>query len=128
MMTEFSCIIFLNIWTMVSNFKIIPYFNILQNFVQNVRKPKSPSILTCEVKVLLSTFHYVPLCSTMFHYVPLCSTMFCYVPLCSTMFHYVSDYLHWGQQHARVFLLHPDAAWEVTQRIPLETESVKNHG
>ena len=45
-MTEFSCIIFLKIWTMVSNFKIIPYFNILQNFVQNVRKPKWPSILS----------------------------------------------------------------------------------
>ena len=37
MLTAFSCIIFLNIWTMVSNFKFIPYFNILQNFVQNVR-------------------------------------------------------------------------------------------
>ena len=30
---------------MVSNFKFIPYFNILQNCVQNVRKPKYPSIL-----------------------------------------------------------------------------------
>ena len=32
---------------MVSNFKFIPYLNILQNFVQNVRKPKWPSILSC---------------------------------------------------------------------------------
>ena len=46
MMTAFSCIIFLKIWTMVSNFKIIPYFNILQNFVQKYRKPKWSSILS----------------------------------------------------------------------------------
>ena len=32
---------------MTSNFKFIQYFNILQNFVQNVRKPKWPSILRC---------------------------------------------------------------------------------
>ena len=25
----------------------MPYFNILQNFIQNVRKPKWPSILSC---------------------------------------------------------------------------------
>ena len=47
MMTEFSCIIFLKILTMVSNFKFILYFNILQNFVQNVKKSKWPSILSC---------------------------------------------------------------------------------
>ena len=35
-MTVFSGIIFLKIWTIVSNFKLIPYFNILQNFVQNL--------------------------------------------------------------------------------------------
>ena len=46
MMTAFSCIIFLKIWTMVSNFKLIPYFNTLQKFVQNVRKPKWPSNLS----------------------------------------------------------------------------------
>ena len=46
-MTTFSCIIFLKIWTIVSNFKFIPYFNILEHFVRNVRKPKWPSILSC---------------------------------------------------------------------------------
>ena len=47
-MTAFSCIIYLKNWTMVSNFKFIPYFNILQNFVQNVGKPKWSSILSCD--------------------------------------------------------------------------------
>ena len=40
MFTAFSFIIFLKNWTMVSDFKFIPYFNIFQNFVQNVGKPK----------------------------------------------------------------------------------------
>ena len=47
MMTAFSCFVFLKIWTMDSNFKFIPYLNILQNFVQNVKKTKWPSILSC---------------------------------------------------------------------------------
>ena len=45
-MTTFSCIIFVKIWAMVSDCKFIPYFNILHNFVQNVRKPKWPFILS----------------------------------------------------------------------------------
>ena len=45
-MTAFSCIIFLKIWAMFSNFKFIPYFNIEQNFVENVRKPNWSSILS----------------------------------------------------------------------------------
>ena len=39
---------------MVSNFKLIPHFNILQSFVQNVRKPKWPFILSwCRVSAIL---------------------------------------------------------------------------
>ena len=45
-MTEFSLIIFLKILAMVLNFKFIPYFNILQNVVENVRKTKKNSILS----------------------------------------------------------------------------------
>ena len=55
MMTAFSCIIFLKNWTIVSNFKFIPYFNILQNFVQNVRKPKWPFILSWAANQLSDT-------------------------------------------------------------------------
>ena len=29
---------------MISNFKLFPYFNISQNFVQNVQKQKKPSV------------------------------------------------------------------------------------
>ena len=36
MLTAFSCIIFLKIWTIICNFKFIPYFIIFQNFVQNI--------------------------------------------------------------------------------------------
>ena len=49
-----SCIIFLKIWAMVSNFKFIPYFIILQNFVENERK-KWPYILSCFYMKLTST-------------------------------------------------------------------------
>ena len=34
---------------MVSDCKFIPYLNILQNFVQNVRKPKWLFILSCSI-------------------------------------------------------------------------------
>ena len=40
---------------MVSNFKFIPYVNILQNFAQNVRKQKWPSILSWSVRTLLTS-------------------------------------------------------------------------
>ena len=32
---------------MIFNFKFLPYFNILQNFVENVQKTKKPSVLSC---------------------------------------------------------------------------------
>ena len=32
---------------MISNFKLFPYFNISQNFVQNVQKQKKTSVLSC---------------------------------------------------------------------------------
>ena len=58
-MTVFSCIIFLKIWTIASNFKLIPHLNILQNFVQNVWKQKWPPILSCSTKA--PVLHYTQL-------------------------------------------------------------------
>ena len=46
MLTTFDLIIILKIWSMVSKFKLTPYLDILQNFIQNIRKPKWPSILS----------------------------------------------------------------------------------
>ena len=40
---------------MISNFKFLPYFNILQNFVENVRKTKKPSILSCTFRTKHAT-------------------------------------------------------------------------
>ena len=40
MLTTFSRIILLKIWTMDSNFKVIPYFNILQKFRSKRTKTK----------------------------------------------------------------------------------------
>ena len=45
MLNALNFVILLKICTMISNFKFVPYFNILQNFVENVRK--KPSILSC---------------------------------------------------------------------------------
>ena len=40
MLNALNFIILLKIRTMISNFQFIPYLNILQNFVENVRKTK----------------------------------------------------------------------------------------
>ena len=47
MLTSFNVIIFLKIESMISNFKLFQYFNISQNFVKNVQKQKSTSVLSC---------------------------------------------------------------------------------
>ena len=41
MLASLNMIIFLKIWSMISNFKLFPNFNISQNFVQNVQKQKN---------------------------------------------------------------------------------------
>ena len=38
MLNLFNFIIFLKILSMISNFKLFPYFNVLQSFGQNVQK------------------------------------------------------------------------------------------
>ena len=42
----FYFIIFLKIWSMISNLKLVPHINILQKKFQNVQKPKKYSILS----------------------------------------------------------------------------------
>ena len=61
-MTVFGCIIFLKNWIMISNFKFIPYSYILQNFVQNVRKPKWPSILSWYFKMRNNFCNFLQIC------------------------------------------------------------------
>ena len=46
---------------MISNFKLSPYFNISQNFVQNVQKQKKPLSLVVTVqwqKLCMALYHY----------------------------------------------------------------------
>ena len=42
---------------MISNFKLIPNFNISQNFVQNVQKQKNTFVLSCSKKFLIQRFN-----------------------------------------------------------------------
>ena len=46
MLNAFNFIILLKMCTMISNFKFIQYFYMLQKFVENVRKTKKTSILS----------------------------------------------------------------------------------
>ena len=36
---------------MISKFKLIPNFNISQNFVQNVQKQKNTFVLSCKIRI-----------------------------------------------------------------------------
>ena len=47
MLTALNSIIFLKICTMISNYKLLHYSGVLPNFVENVRKTKCTSILSC---------------------------------------------------------------------------------
>ena len=59
MLTTLYVIIFLNCWTIISNFVLIPHFNMSNHLIQNVqRHPKKQtltSILTWSAYILMAT-------------------------------------------------------------------------
>ena len=52
MLTSFNVIIFLKILSIISNFKLFQYFNISQNFVQNVQKQKNTFVLSWVIVII----------------------------------------------------------------------------
>ena len=61
---------------MVSNFKFIPYFNIVQNFVENVRKSKWISILSWEMSGVTSEKSSTTMDQAQWFYNPLWNNRF----------------------------------------------------
>ena len=64
MLTSFNMVIFLKVLSMISNFKLFPYFNISQNFVQNVQKQKKPLCPELVSYVLIKMAVEVKMCTS----------------------------------------------------------------